>query len=78
MLEVNITEFKKHIDKYIEMSENEDIYVIKHGKVVTVLINEEKHKLILLSSLIGSYGKVDENIDYDALIKAEIERRSGC
>ncbi len=72
MCYITATEFKNNLGHYMELSSKEDIYVTKNNKVITVLSNPERHKLLLVDELRGSIGKVDENINYDEILKKEI------
>ena len=77
MCYITATEFKNNLKHYMELSQNEDVIVTKNGKVITVLTSEQKYKLALIDSLAGKYGKVDKDVDYDKIIREEIERRCG-
>ena len=72
MCYITATELKNNLGHYMELSFSEDIYVTKNNKVITVLSNPEKHKLLLVDELKGSIGKVDESINYDDILKEEI------
>ena len=50
---VNITEFRKHLGKYLDKSRNEDIYVTKRGSTICILSSSHVDKLQLVDSLVG-------------------------
>lgn len=77
MCYITATEFKKNLGHYMELSKTENIVVTKNKKVVTVLINDESYKLLLLEQAKGSFGKMDNDIDYDELLKQEIFAKCG-
>ena len=69
MCYVTATELKNNLSHYLELSKKEYVYVTKNGEVITVLTNPGKHRLLLIEELAGSAGKVDENIDYDDILR---------
>ena len=76
MCYITATELKNNLAHYMELSATEDVYVTKNSKIITVLSNPDKHKLFMIDELRGSVGKVDENIDFDELLKEEILERA--
>lgn len=34
---INVTEFKKHLGKYLSLSQTEDVLITRNGKVISVL-----------------------------------------
>ena len=77
MCYITATEFKNNLSHYMELSQTQDVYVTKNNKIITVLTNPEKNKLALIESSRGFLGSVDEDTDFDAIIKEEILRRCG-
>ena len=75
MCYVTATELKNNLSFYLEKSLSEDVYVTKNNKIITVLTNSDRHKLLLINEIKGSFGKVEEDIDYDELLKEEIQKR---
>ena len=69
---ITATELRNNLGYYLELSSTEDIYVTKNKKIITVLTNSEKHKLVLIEQLSGSFGNVSEDIDYDEILKNEL------
>lgn len=69
---ITATELRNNLGYYLELSSTEDIYVTKNKKIITVLTNSEKHKLVLVEQLSGSFGNVSEDIDYDEILKNEL------
>ncbi len=58
MITITATEFRNNLSYYVELSKTEDILVTKNNKIVTVLTNEDKHRLTLIASSRGFMGKV--------------------
>lgn len=52
-MSITVTEFKKNLGKYLELSEHEDIFISKNGKVIAKLTNPNKNRLELANSIIG-------------------------
>ena len=76
MKHITTVEFEDNLDYYIALSMNEDIYITKNGEIITVLTNAEKHRLAFVDQLCGSFGKIDENIDYDKILKHELMKKT--
>ena len=75
MCQITATELKNNLGYYMELSSQEDIYVTKNNKVITVLTNSERHRLQLIDEISGSFGKVDENVDYDEILRKAITEK---
>ena len=75
MCQITATELKNNLGYYMELSFTEDVYVTKNNKVITVLTNSEKHRLALIDQLSGSFGKINEDVDYDEILKQELMKR---
>lgn len=52
-MSITATEFKKNMGKYLDLSEHEDIYISRNGKVVAKLTNPNKNRLEMADSIIG-------------------------
>ena len=75
MCYITATELKNNLGYYMELSNKEDVYVTKNNKVITVLTNSDVHRLALIENLRGSFGSVDNDIDYDEILKKEIMKK---
>ena len=75
MIYVTISEFKNNMDYYLELSKKVDVLLTENDEVVTVLMNPDKHQMLLINSLAGSLGKVDENIDYKQVLIEALEEK---
>ena len=75
MCYITATEFKNNLGYYMELSAKEDVYITKNNKVITVLSSPEKHRLLLVEQLSGSFGKVDDDINYDEILKEELMKK---
>lgn len=52
-MSITTTEFRDHLGKYITMSQTEDVYITRNGKVVAKLTNPYKTKMDIVDSLVG-------------------------
>lgn len=52
-MSITTTEFRENLGKYITMSQTEDVYITRNGKVVAKLTNPYKKKIDIVDSLIG-------------------------
>ncbi|GEM_PF-352541 len=68
MCYITATELKNNLNKYMVLSETEDIYVTKNGKVITLLTNPKKKALEDFLSLEGILSKNDSGKDIKELI----------
>lgn len=40
---ITVTEFRRHVDHYLDLSKYEDIYLTKYGKIISVLHYPKKY-----------------------------------
>ena len=66
MTKISITELRKNLNHYIELSSKEDIFITKHNKVVAVLSNPDASFYKTLFELYGSVP--DSGEDYEKVI----------
>lgn len=52
-MSITATELKKNLGKYLSLSEEEDIYITKNGKVVAKLTNPFQDRVDVAKSLFG-------------------------
>ena len=50
---ISTTNFRANINKYINLSEKEDVFVKKNGKNIAVASNPYKDKRAILDSILG-------------------------
>lgn len=50
---ITTTEFKNKMEKYLELSKTEDIFISKNRKVIAKLTSPNKDRLQMTESLIG-------------------------
>ena len=72
MKHITLKEFENNLDYYLELSKEDDVCVMNNDDIVTVLINPEKQKLLQINELVGSLGKVDDNIDYKKVLEETV------
>lgn len=61
-MSVTATELKQNLGKYLLLSEQEDIYITKNGKVIAKLTNPHQNRVETAKSLFGILPK-DADID---------------
>ena len=69
---VTATEFKLNLGKYLELVQNEDIWVTKNGKTVANLINPNVSSVDDISGILA--GKVPAGIDRHSLREERLSR----
>ena len=74
MKRISVEEYNKNPQLYIDLSKDEDVVVIKDGKVFLVLKNDER-ALEEFLKLKEELPKVDKNFDYNEAIGKEIIKR---
>ena len=54
---ITVTELRKHLGKYIQLSRQEDIFITKHEKDISVMTSKHVEKLARVDSLVGVMSK---------------------
>lgn len=52
-MSITATELKNNLGKYLLLSEKEDIYVTKNGKVIAKITNPFQNRVDIVKSLVG-------------------------
>ncbi len=52
-MEVNVTELKRNLKKYLDLSQSERVYITRNGKVFTVLCSMKEERVKTMESLFG-------------------------
>lgn len=52
-MSITATELKNNLGKYLLLSEKEDIYVTKNGKVIAKISNPFQNRVDIVKSLVG-------------------------
>ena len=52
-MSITVTEFKMNLSKYLILSETEDIYITKNGKIISKLTNPFRDRVQIVDSLVG-------------------------
>ena len=52
-MSITATEFKMNLGKYLTLSQTEDIYITRNGKVVAKLSNPNQDRVDIAKSLFG-------------------------
>ena len=45
MIKITVTEFRKNVDYYLELSQKEDVLITKYGEAYCLLSSNNKHNL---------------------------------
>lgn len=67
MVVITQSELEQNLDKYIEMSEHEDVLVNEEGRIVTMLTSPGLRESAV-DDFLSLYGKY-EGIDYERLLE---------
>ena len=73
MLCITATELRNNLNKYMELSQTEDVYVTENGKVFTVLTSPDERALKTFLKLKGCLKKCDDGSSYEDIIGKAIE-----
>lgn len=76
MCYVTATELKQNLSHYLELSKNEDVYVTKNNKVISVLVNPEKNAFETFMSFDGCLSE-HKDADVDAIIEEGRMKKCG-
>lgn len=79
MCYVTATELKNNLSYYLEKSKEEDVYITKNNKVISVLINPQLNALYRLEGLIKELD-IKEDLgdrDYKDIVGEEIMKKCG-
>ncbi len=52
-MEVSVTELKRHLKKYLDLSQEEKVYITRKGKTVAVLSGVHEDRVETMKSLFG-------------------------
>lgn len=78
MCEITATEFKKHLGYYLDLSQKEDIRIVKNSKTISVLSSGKDHALNDFLSLKSSLANKDtEELTNDELLGKAILEKCG-
>lgn len=75
MCYITATELKNNLSHYLEMSANEDIYITKNNKVISVLMSPQLRALLDVEKMVGEMeidypeGKTYEDIIAEGLME---------
>lgn len=61
---ISTSELRENLNKYINLSKTEDIFITKHGEVVAKLVNPHTGRIKKAESLFGILPK-DADLDLD-------------
>ena len=53
MMSITATELKSNLGKYLALSQHEDVFITKNGKIIAKLSNPNIDRVALAKSLVG-------------------------
>ena len=71
---ITATEFKTNFGKYLELLNNDNIFITKNGKVIAQLTQPQTDRLALLESLVG-IAKTDKEVTLDDIRSERLARQ---
>ena len=77
MCQVNVTEFRNNIFKYLDLCLTEEVQVTRNGEVVAIVSGPDKKYYQALARLCGCLKDGDTGEDYNDMIGEEIMKRCG-
>ena len=75
MNKISVTEFRKKLNYYIDLSKTEEIAITQYGKVIAILSNGDKQYFKTLTKLCGCLKDSDTDENYKDMIGEEIIKR---
>jgi prevent-host-death family protein len=66
MTKISVTELKINAGKYVDMAQEQDIFITKNGKMVAKLVNAKADKAAAAKALFGAL-PIDADIDLDKI-----------
>ena len=76
MIRVTIEEFKNDVDKYIEISSSEDVYVVDGNEIITLLTSPQT-KAFLDMLIFREQLNVDPGFDPNKALEEELMFKNG-
>lgn len=52
-MSITATELKKHLGKYLQLAETEDVFITRNGKTIAKLSNPNQDRVNIAKSLFG-------------------------
>ena len=77
MCYITATQLKSNLGYYLELSQNEDIFVTKNNKIITVLTNPKDKAYDKFFKLREKLNPNNKDVDYDALFKEAMMKKCG-
>ena len=74
---VTSTELKKNLSHYLEISANEDVYVTKNNKVISIITSPRDKNFAEFLKLRGCLADKDSGENYKDMIGQEIVEKCG-
>ena len=71
---ITVEELKKNIDKYLELSEQEDIFIVSNNQVIAQLSKPKIDKIKVLRRLVGIAGN-NSSIQLEDIKEERLKRQ---
>ena len=71
---ITVKELKKNIDKYLELSEQEDIFIVSNNQVIAQLSKPKIDKIKVLRRLVGIAGN-NSSIQLEDIKEERLKRQ---
>lgn len=71
---ITVEELKKNIDKYLELSEQEDIFIVSNNQVIAKLSKPKIDKIKVLRRLVGIAGN-NSSIQLEDIKEERLKRQ---
>lgn len=75
MCNVSVSEFRKNLLLYLNKSKNEDIYITRNNKIISVLCDPQTKAIDDFLALRGCLKEYDDGRPYDELLSEAIEEK---
>lgn len=72
---ITATEFKTNFGKYLDMIQEEEIFITKNGKIVAKMVNPNISAVDRLSGILK--GKISDDFDAKDIKKMRLEEKYG-
>ena len=78
-MQVSVTELKTNVGKYIDLADEQDVYITKNGRQVAKIVSTRRDKVAEMKSLFGiaklplEYDDPNYDTDYSKLRDERVE-----
>lgn len=76
-MKVDIKEFERNLSYYLNISQNEDVYITENNESIAVLVNPKEKAFQEFMKLEGCLKEGDDGRSYEDIIGDEIMKNNG-